>query len=115
MTKSYDTYHFTKDKRNATQTGNAFYRKILIIINKTQTRDGPVGRTVYWRLKHESKGRYQIEKKGEIENERRANSSKRKTMKINPPTFGFPQINKEKNRERDTDVKLGCLSHSPRA
>lgn len=36
-------------------------------------------------------------------------------MKINPPTFGFPQINKEKNRERDTDVKLGCLSHSPRA
>lgn len=33
-------------------------------------------------------------------NENRADSSKRKTLKNNPPTFGFPQINKEKNRER---------------
>lgn len=65
--------------------------------NKTQTRDGPVGRAVYWRLKHGSKGRFQTETK---KNENRANSSKRKTMKNNPPTFGFPQINKEKKRER---------------
>lgn len=48
-------------------------------------------------------------------NENRANRSKRKTVKNNLPTFGFPQIDKEKKRERDTDVKLGCLSHSPRA